>query len=770
MLKFIQKQKTRLFFGVLLPISLVSAATGYLIYDYKNVHQPATIKEQRDSKPFTSIRVESDGKNVVKNIAEKITAPAGEKIAVTTSETKPAIHANAVAYEWNQSGKTGVSAEVRTKTGDKWTGWTDLEVIDGGKDGTDTSNRVSALVLANQIDKVQFKFLLEGSDAMPSDSISLGDSSLTAIDSTQGPSGHKSLIERTLSFVSPTASADTAAPRIITRAEWGSPQPDWSDWPPEYAPLTRTIVHHTATTASGDSYADVRAIWQYHARNLEWGDIGYHYLIDSNGQIFQGRYFDQNTVAENKVEVIGGHAYNNNRGTIGISVIGNYTATNLSSPAYQSLINLIGYKMARYNISPSGDGPVGQAVVGHYQVTQTSCPGNGIISRLDEIRNQSNEYAQLHKPNVHFIPLSSPVWMELNKDASKRNPDTMSTQGSPLIKGTQLKFVDRGYRNGVWYYRTEYDALNDLNKGIHEGSISKIPNIPLSSPTYMELTSDRIKWSPTTGHTLPNVIFKQGAVVKVSDKIVLNGVEYYRTEYDSQRDNPWYFTGSALGKPTFKQLIAPLYLSSQNGSLSYIDPLTQSAGPTVQNQEIVKFSYYMTLDKKYLQTDSDKESGSSLGVPQNTLTNKYTYSAINIPQESRYILVADTYKQSLDTLQPTSVLLKKGSVIQLADRVTIDGNVYLRTEYDSKNANPYGIKESTIRQLTYASVPLLSREVKVPTSKIDPVSLATLGGQIATGTRLTLSSSTTIDGVLYYRTQYDTEHNLDKVIRSGDLQ
>ena len=109
------------------------------------------------------------------------------------------------------------------------------------------------------------------------------------------------------SDISTLTTETPAPPEIITRAEWGANE-NWrfdtygEVWPPEYETVSHLIIHHTATAnRPADVPNAIRAIYYYHAVEQGWGDIGYNYLVDHNGRIYQGRYGGQN--------VIGGHSY-----------------------------------------------------------------------------------------------------------------------------------------------------------------------------------------------------------------------------------------------------------------------------------------------------------------------------------------------------------------------------------------------------------------------------------------------------------------------------
>jgi hypothetical protein len=86
--------------------------------------------------------------------------------------------------------------------------------------------------------------------------------------------------------------------------------------------VTHLVVHHSdGQNNASDFAAVVRSYWDFHANGRNWGDIGYHWLVDPNGVVYQGRAFN---VDGNK-DVIGTHAGGFNTNSMGICVIGSYT-------------------------------------------------------------------------------------------------------------------------------------------------------------------------------------------------------------------------------------------------------------------------------------------------------------------------------------------------------------------------------------------------------------------------------------------------------------
>src|SRR5437879_4018889 len=83
------------------------------------------------------------------------------------------------------------------------------------------------------------------------------------------------------------------SPRLTSRCIGRGTTMLWlgSPWPPEFYPIQKLICHHTATqNRDPDPAATIRSIYYYHAVTQTWGDIGYNFLVDESGRIYEGRY------------------------------------------------------------------------------------------------------------------------------------------------------------------------------------------------------------------------------------------------------------------------------------------------------------------------------------------------------------------------------------------------------------------------------------------------------------------------------------------------
>jgi uncharacterized protein YgiM (DUF1202 family) len=210
---------------------------------------------------------------------------------------------------------------------------------------------------------------------------------ITYIDPTDGPweDDRASTMMRTSATV---ANEDTdAPPTIITRAQWGANESLRFDtygeiWPPEYETVQHAIVHHAAVNYPSGGYNAVRSIYYYHCVTQGWGDIGYNYLIDTEGRIFEGRVGGQN--------VIGGHSFEYAIGSSGICIMGDYRFQDATDASKAALVHILAFvtrdldTYARKQFHEITNLPT---ICAHRDVNQTSCPGDYLYDDLPEIRD-----------------------------------------------------------------------------------------------------------------------------------------------------------------------------------------------------------------------------------------------------------------------------------------------------------------------------------------------------------------------------------------------
>ena len=179
-------------------------------------------------------------------------------------------------------------------------------------------------------------------------------------------------------------------PHLITREEWGARPYRGEPTPQPY--YEYETFHHTAGYGAEtyeEAVQSLQAIQRLHQDIRGWDDIGYHFVLDKSGRVYQGRPFADNTPwSEGPPLVIGAHVGGHNTGNIGIAVLGcyhppegTYCQDELSPAALDSLVLLMAFLADTYGIESIH-------IKGHRDWSSTACPGDNNYRLLPEIRNR----------------------------------------------------------------------------------------------------------------------------------------------------------------------------------------------------------------------------------------------------------------------------------------------------------------------------------------------------------------------------------------------
>lgn len=196
---------------------------------------------------------------------------------------------------------------------------------------------------------------------------------------------------------SSSRACDTLMPAYINRQEW-CPNGQCPENPePAYAEVTHLVIHHSAgSNQSNDWPAVVRSIWDFHVNGRGWADIGYNWLVDPQGHIYEGRSND----------AIGAHFCGNNTGTVGFCMLGDFTEVLPQEAAVDSLIKLLKWKVCSYGIDPlaevyhASSEKLLPTVIGHRDGCSTACPGDLFYPELSGIRNILAENITTRIPEI----------------------------------------------------------------------------------------------------------------------------------------------------------------------------------------------------------------------------------------------------------------------------------------------------------------------------------------------------------------------------------
>jgi len=183
-------------------------------------------------------------------------------------------------------------------------------------------------------------------------------------------------------------SVNCDSPEVCDRTCWCPSCP--IDNTPQITEPTHLIVHHSAGNNQSNDFGQVvEFIWDLHVNTNGWDDIGYNWLIDPNGILYQGRPDNYQ----------GAHFSCINENTVGICVIGDYSLVEPSEEAINTLINTLAFEATEHliDVNIQSQHETGEFlldnIAGHRDssgsmnaCSGTECPGNSFYPLLPEIR------------------------------------------------------------------------------------------------------------------------------------------------------------------------------------------------------------------------------------------------------------------------------------------------------------------------------------------------------------------------------------------------
>ena len=246
------------------------------------------------------------------------------------------------------------------------------------------------------------------------------------------------------------APAAAEEPPIVPRLSWGANELIKRGTPSYAAALQLAVVHHTAGTnayTAAQSAAIVRGIQLYHVRGNGWNDIGYNFLVDKFGQIFEGRF------GGIEANVVGAHSQGFNTGSTGVAVLGTYGGTAITPAARAALVRLLAWRLDVAHADPlrtlnvlSGGNPrfrsgvpvFLRAVSGHRDTGFTDCPGDRLYASLDALARDVSRTGlpKIYEPAAQGAP-GGPVRFTARLSSSL--PWTLTvldTTGKPVAAGS----------------------------------------------------------------------------------------------------------------------------------------------------------------------------------------------------------------------------------------------------------------------------------------------------------------------------------------------
>ncbi|HVL32247.1 MAG TPA: peptidoglycan recognition protein [Actinomycetota bacterium] len=325
-----------------------------------------------------------------------------------------------LSFRGDETNADSVGIDIRTRQTDGWTPWSSLhiepeEAPDGAEARAKNPRVFTEPSWVGSADAIQIRMHTESGvvarDVRLHISNTLGDARPVNVVVRAGR-----LLRSVLNAQPKVAEAITSKPSITTRRQWGADERLRTCCTRYSSSVKMVFVHHTDNSNSysrSQAPALVRGVYRYHTRSRGYSDIGYNFLVDKYGRIYEGRYGGMHRA------VIGAHTLGFNSYTTGVAVVGDYGRAIPTASSQTALKRLLAWKMDIHHIPPIGrvtmtsSGneryPRGRRVSfnrisGHRDAKPTACPGVYMYRRLSGIRTGVD---RLGHPKIYLPVISS---------------------------------------------------------------------------------------------------------------------------------------------------------------------------------------------------------------------------------------------------------------------------------------------------------------------------------------------------------------------------
>jgi hypothetical protein len=271
--------------------------------------------------------------------------------------------------------------------------------------------------------------------------------------------------------------SEASSPKIVSRSGWHANE-EIVRAKPSYAPqLKLAIVHHTAGTNNytpAQAAAIVRGIEVYHVEGNGWNDIGYNFLVDRFGTVYEGRAGGMTR------NVIGAHAEGFNTGSVGVALIGNFQTAQPTVVQQDALVKLLAWRLDLAHIDPlstvalasrgnakyrAGKVVVLRAISGHRDTGPSECPGNDAYALLPSLakRVAATGLPKIYSPTAAGA-LGGPIRFQARLSAAAAWTVTIANGAGKTVAaghgtGTLVDWTWHAPRGGKTGYRWTISTL-----------------------------------------------------------------------------------------------------------------------------------------------------------------------------------------------------------------------------------------------------------------------------------------------------------------------
>ncbi|MBT5346333.1 SpoIID/LytB domain-containing protein [bacterium] len=461
----------------------------------------------------------------------------------------------------------------------------------------------------------------------------------------------------------------------------------WYTWPVNYLEnVDSIIIHHTASTKLLNKPKQaLNNIYTYHTKVRGWGDIGYHYLMDQNGNVYEGKFGGD--------VVVGGHSKTLNKHAIGIAVMGNFEENKPKLSLINSLSDLIALKAHKFNLDPNGKftvkGKTYDVIQGHKDNDHTLCPGKYLYEKIPNIKQKissrlgklDNEYTK----NISSLDINkkgSILNLEVGKNYIKtyeiihNNPK--KDLAKPKIKNLKnLKSSISSFRKkskNKYELKVKLRALKDLQNQSLVLSFNKDLNLQL--PVNAFASKAEVKFSKESLNCKTKKCNLELELTNTSKKTITD-LELAIMDYNSKNNFPDFKVSPSrfvLKKNQKKKIKIEVNNSKKYKGNVFLNVFNEQGALNNKGLQI-KFPKTRTVTSKVKSKNFDIKKGKS----------SYISVKLDFPISS---LKRPTFK-----VDQKDVLLRKARIVKIGKNY----NVFFRVKYNNlqKSTLNYELKSGS---------------------------------------------------------------------------
>ena len=390
--------------GSVSPVSLVSATVPSEAVEPEVTEVPLTT-DRGNARPLAGDTVSGDSVSDSRVVSKPQAVTGFAAVGVTWEHGE-------------QLEEEEIALQVRTRTGETWGQWEDLEYHDEHGPDAGSPEALEARpgtepLFVGEVDDVQVKASTAGTTLPDDMSVALISPGEAEAEDTEAPAikGVASAPQRDASAtkayeekfeeeggadgIALRAARTISQPTIFSRAQWGADERIRDQSNPSYGTISAGFVHHTV---NANEYTEaevpgiIRSIYAYHVKSRGWRDIGYNFLVDRFGRIWEGRFGGIDR------PVIGAHTLGYNHAAFAMSAIGNFETVQPTDEMLRAYGQLFAWKLSLHGVNPASmSQKVGKstfaAINGHRDAGSTACPGQYLYARIPSIRTYAAESA-----------------------------------------------------------------------------------------------------------------------------------------------------------------------------------------------------------------------------------------------------------------------------------------------------------------------------------------------------------------------------------------